>query len=162
MHSGARAEGPYGKCTVSGHIDHGPANARDYRVVYGDGLNATVSETDLVPAPVGADDTLTARLLGGRSDPYALFSARHRLLVAINRCNRQVGGLRALLASRIDLHPHQAFVAGTVILDPVRRYVLADEVGLGKTIEAGIILHDLLSRRPDARVLVLTPGPLTR
>jgi ATP-dependent helicase HepA len=162
LHSGARAEGPYGKCTVSGHIDHGPANARDYRVVYDEGLNATVSETDLVPAPVGADDTLTARLLGGRSDPYALFSARHRLLVSINRFNRQVGGLRALLASRIDLHPHQAFVAGTVILDPVRRYVLADEVGLGKTIEAGIILHDLLSRRPDARVLVLTPGPLTR
>ena len=82
--------------------------------------------------------------------------------MALVRFNRQVGGLRALLASRIDLYPHQAFVAGTVILDPVRRYILADEVGLGKTIEAGIILHDLLSRRPDARVLVLTPGTLTR
>lgn len=32
----------------------------------------------------------------------------------------------------------------TVLRDPMRRYILADEVGLGKTIEAGIILHDLL------------------
>ncbi len=162
LHPGARAKGPFGECTISGQIDNGPSQARDYRVVYEDGLHATVSECDLLPAAVGASDSLSARLLGGRADPYALFSARHRLMVAINRSNRQVGGLRALLASRIDLHPHQAFVAGTVILDPVRRYILADEVGLGKTIEAGIILHDLLSRRPDARVLVLTPGPLTR
>jgi ATP-dependent helicase HepA len=102
------------------------------------------------------------RFLDGWTDPYAVFAARYRLLTALTRFNRQVGGLRALLASRIELHPHQAFVAGTVILDPIRRYILADEVGLGKTIEAGIILHDLLSRQPNARVLVLTPGPLTR
>lgn len=162
LHVGARAEGPYGKCSISGYAEGDASDERTYRIAYDDGLNALASESDLLPAPIGADDTLAARLLSGRTDPYALFSARHRLAVAINRCNRQVGGLRALLASRIDLHPHQAFVAGTVILDPVRRYILADEVGLGKTIEAGIILHDLLSRRPDARILILTPGPLTR
>jgi 15-cis-phytoene desaturase len=90
-----------------------------------------------MPLPASQTDSLSNRLLEGRADSYAVFSARHRLLIALGRFNRQVGGLRALLASRIDLHPHQAFVAGTVILDPVRRYILADEVGLGKTIEAG-------------------------
>ncbi|MHC2088763.1 SNF2-related protein [Methylobacterium sp. CM6244] len=62
----------------------------------------------------------------------------------------------------MDLHPHQAFVAGTVVLDHRRRYILADEVGLGKTVEAGVVIHDLLSRNPRARVLVLAPGPLVR
>jgi hypothetical protein len=60
------------------------------------------------------------------------------------------------------LRPHQAFVAGTVILDPRRRYILADEVGLGKTIEAGIVIHDLLAQKPDAKILILCPGALTQ
>jgi len=162
LHAGALATCAHGQCAINALVDSDEAGPRHYRVIYEDGLGATVSEVELLPLPASLTDSLPARLLQGRTDPYALFSARHRLLVALTRFNRQVGGLRALLASRIDLHPHQAFVAGTVILDPVRRYILADEVGLGKTIEAGIILHDLLSRRPDARVLVLTPGSLTR
>jgi ATP-dependent helicase HepA len=56
--------------------------------------------------------------------------------------------------------PHQAYVAGVVLLDRQQRYILADEVGLGKTIEAGIVIHDLLLRKPDARILVLCPGSL--
>lgn len=162
LHAGALAIGPQGQCVINALVNGDEVGPRRYRVIYEDGLSAAVSEIELLPLPASLTDSLPARLLQGRTDPYALFSARHRLLVALTRFNRQVGGLRALLASRIDLHPHQAFVAGTVILDPVRRYILADEVGLGKTIEAGIILHDLLSRRPDARILVLTPGPLTR
>lgn len=163
LRSGALAIGPHGQCVIGTSIEGDPAGPRQYRITYAeDGLGANVSEIELLPLPASLTDSLPNRLLEGRADGYAVFSARHRLLIALARFNRQVGGLRALLASRIDLHPHQAFVAGTVILDPVRRYILADEVGLGKTIEAGIILHDLLSRRPDARVLILTPGPLTR
>lgn len=163
LHVGVRAMGPHGQCSINGLAKSDPSGPRHYRITYEvDGLGATVSEIELLPLPLSLIDSLPNRLLGGRTDKYTVFAARHRLLVALARFNRQVGGLRALLASRIDLHPHQAFVAGTVILDPVRRYILADEVGLGKTIEAGIILHDLLSRRPHARVLVLTPGPLTR
>lgn len=163
LRSGALAIGPHGQCAIESMIESESAGPQYYRISYvEDGLRATVSEIELLPLPASLTDSLTNRLLEGRTDQYAVFSARHRLLISLGRFNRQVGGLRALLASRIDLHPHQAFVAGTVILDPVRRYILADEVGLGKTIEAGIILHDLLSRRPEARVLILTPGPLTR
>lgn len=160
---GTPAIGPNGKCSIDRRIDGTDAGPYSYRIIYEDtGLAANHQETELLPLPVTAEDTLQARLLEYRTDRYALFAARHRLLVALGRYNRQVGGLHALLSSRVDLHPHQAFVAGTVILDPVRRYILADEVGLGKTIEAGIIIHDLLSRRPDARVLVLTPPSLAR
>lgn len=163
LHSGALAIGPHGQCTISGIVGADPSGPKQYRIAYEeDGLSAIVSEVELLPLPASLTDSLDNRLLEGRTDPYSVFGARHKLMVALARYNRQVGGLRALLASRIDLHPHQAFVAGTVILDPVRRYILADEVGLGKTIEAGIILHDLLSRQPNARILILTPGPLTR
>ncbi len=58
--------------------------------------------------------------------------------------------------------PHQAFVAGVVLMDIHKRYILADEVGLGKTIEAGIVIHDLLSQKPDARVLIVCPGSLVQ
>jgi ATP-dependent helicase HepA len=53
-------------------------------------------------------------------------------------------------------------VAGVVTGDWRRRYILADEVGLGKTIEAGIVIHDLLLQKPDARVLVICPGELAQ
>ena len=163
LRPGALAMGPDGRCSVDAALDGDETGPRRYRVIYDEGgLSATLSEIEIVPLPASLTDSLPNRLVEGRTDPFATFLARHQLLIALARFNRQVGGLRALLASRIDLHPHQAFVAGTVVLDPVRRYILADEVGLGKTIEAGIILHDLLSRRPDARVLVLAPGPLTR
>ncbi len=72
------------------------------------------------------------------------------------------GGLGALLSSRIALLPHRAYVAGVVLLDRQQRYLLADEVGLGKTVEAGIVIHDLLARQPDARVLILCPGALVQ
>ena len=161
--AGSLAIGPHGHCAINGMTQSDGVGPRHYRITYKDDrLGATVSEIELYPLPAGLTDSLQSRLLQGRADPYFLFAASERLLGALARFNRQVGGLRALLASRIDLHPHQAFVAGTIILDPIRRYILADEVGLGKTIEAGIVVHDLLSRRPDARVLVLAPGPLTR
>lgn len=164
LSTGDLAIGPRGACDIVHAL---PAENSDEPLLYSvtyreDGLAARVSEVALTPLAQGLGDSLERRLREGRVDPYALFHARHKLLIALSRMNRQVGGLHALLASRVDLHPHQAFVAGTVILDPIRRYILADEVGLGKTIEAGIILHDLLARRSDARILILTPGPLCR
>ena len=165
---GDQAIGPRGLCEVIRQPSLGKATGQPsppyiYPITYKeDGLAATVSELELMPLGVSHNDTLQSRLLQGRTESYLQFAARHKLMNALSRLNRQVGGLRSLLAGRLDLHPHQAFVSGTIVLDPIRRYILADEVGLGKTIEAGVVIHDLLSRRPEARVLVLTPGPLCR
>ena len=46
------------------------------------------------------------------------------------------------------------------MLDDKQRYLLADEVGLGKTIEAGLIIHDFITRNKDSKILILTPGAL--
>jgi ATP-dependent helicase HepA len=70
-------------------------------------------------------------------------------------------GLTGLISAPVELHPHQIEVINRVLTDPVQRYLLADEVGLGKTIEAGIILRQHILDRPTLhRVLVIAPESL--
>ena len=66
-------------------------------------------------------------------------------------------GLSGVLSSRVELHRHQVETAKRILEDPIARYLLADEVGLGKTIETGFIIRQFLLDNADGRVLVLTP-----
>ncbi|NYG07750.1 ATP-dependent helicase HepA [Phycicoccus badiiscoriae] len=66
-------------------------------------------------------------------------------------------GMSAVLSSCIELHSHQVETAWRVLQDPVQRYLLADEVGLGKTIEAGIIIRQMLLDKPQLRVQLILP-----
>ncbi|HJZ38176.1 MAG TPA: SNF2-related protein, partial [Solirubrobacterales bacterium] len=66
-------------------------------------------------------------------------------------------GSRALSSSAIALYDHQFAVVGRVLSDPVRRFLLADEVGLGKTIEAGMIIRQQLLDQPTSTVRVIAP-----
>jgi len=156
---------PRGSCVVTQAPRPGAGHVwtpQEYSVIYADGLRATVTELELTPLGSRQTKTLVGALSAYHAHSFSEFSARERLIRAMDRMRQQAGGLRALLSSRFDLRPHQAFVAGAVILDHRRRYILADEVGLGKTIEAGIVIHDLLAAKPDARVLILAPGALAR
>jgi len=70
-------------------------------------------------------------------------------------------GISALLSSSIELEPHQVDVIRRVLTDHSQRYLLADEVGLGKTIEAGIVIRQtVLDDLRQHRVLVLVPRAL--
>lgn len=152
-----------GLCVVQRILDHtGNGAPFEYEVLYDDGLSATVTELELTPLPQEPSTELHDQLGNLEIQSYNIFRARESLLYAYAGLLREGRGLRALLSSRIDLRPHQAYVAGVVLLDNVRRYLLADEVGLGKTIEAGIIIHDLLAQKPDAKVLILCPSALTQ
>ncbi|MSR09288.1 MAG: hypothetical protein EXR82_07125 [Gammaproteobacteria bacterium] len=71
-------------------------------------------------------------------------------------------GLSGLLSASIWLLPHQVEVVRRVLEDPIQRYLLADEVGLGKTIEAGCILRQHLIDNPEDHALVLCPSPLVQ
>jgi ATP-dependent helicase HepA len=53
-------------------------------------------------------------------------------------------GLGGILSAAVEIHDHQIGTARRVLSDPIPRYLLADEVGLGKTIEAGMVLRQLL------------------
>jgi superfamily II DNA or RNA helicase len=70
------------------------------------------------------------------------------------------GSLRAARTARIDLLPHQLEPALAILRGLGTRLLLADEVGLGKTIQAGLIVSELLARGSIDRVLVLTPPGL--
>ncbi|MBI2572844.1 DEAD/DEAH box helicase family protein [Candidatus Woesearchaeota archaeon] len=65
-----------------------------------------------------------------------------------------------LYQDKIKLLPHQTRTALHVLNNFSYRALLADEVGLGKTIEAGMIIKELLSRKLVKKVLILTPATL--
>ena len=69
-------------------------------------------------------------------------------------------GLQGLLGARTALLSHQLYVAATVGSRFSPRVLLADEVGLGKTIEAGLILTQQLHRQRAQRILILVPETL--
>ena len=74
--------------------------------------------------------------------------------------NRPPDGLEAALHARIDLLPHQLEPALAILRGMGSRVLLADEVGLGKTIQAGLVCAELLARDAIHRILVLTPAGL--
>lgn len=99
-----------------------------------------------------------ARLISGRLDRSDQFDFRHELLRRRADAQRHPGW--GVLASRIDVIPHQLRVAEVAAERRPPRLLLADEVGLGKTIEAGLIIAQQMAAGRAARVLVLVPESL--
>lgn len=71
-----------------------------------------------------------------------------------------VDGAAALTAAPIDLLPHQVVLTHRVATTAPRRFLVADEVGLGKTIETALILRELASRQELKRALMVVPAGL--
>ena len=74
--------------------------------------------------------------------------------------NETAGGVLSSLASGVIPLPHQLHVLNRALANNNIRYILADEVGLGKTIEAGMIIKELKARGLVQRVLVVCPTGL--
>lgn len=115
-----------------------------------------VPEAEIANA-VGADRP-AERLMAGQTDPAEVFELRYR--AARMRARIRASDVRGFLGGRVELIPHQFHILQEVAARQVPRVLLADEVGLGKTIEAGLILQHLLTTGRAARVLVLVPEPL--
>ncbi|MAY36134.1 MAG: RNA polymerase-associated protein RapA [Spongiibacteraceae bacterium] len=98
------------------------------------------------------------RLLSGQLDDPRLYMLRAKTLACRNRA--RAASSRGLLGARVDLIPHQFYIASQAARREHPRLLLADEVGLGKTIEAGLILHQLLLNERVGRVLILVPDSL--
>ena len=87
--------------------------------------------------------------------------ARSGFVRALVEQRAACAGMAGLFSSAIDLENHQIEVVRRVLQDPVQRYLLADEVGLGKTIEAGILIRQYVLDQPrEHRVLILVPAHL--
>jgi ATP-dependent helicase HepA len=98
------------------------------------------------------------RLFAGQFDPPKDFDLRVAALEHQHR--RRKSKVRGFLGGRIDLIPHQLYIASEVAGRLAPRVLLADEVGLGKTIEACLILHRLVLTGRAQRVLILVPESL--
>jgi ATP-dependent helicase HepA len=85
---------------------------------------------------------------------------RLRAQVARLEALRRADSLGALLSSRVHVLPHQVGAAGRILADRIPRFVLADEVGLGKTVEAGLVYAGLRQIGLAERVLVIVPEHL--
>ncbi|MCB9759496.1 MAG: hypothetical protein H6739_06620 [Alphaproteobacteria bacterium] len=89
------------------------------------------------------------------------YEGRSLLMRSVLDQRAACGGLTGLLSASLDLEAYQVRVVRAVLDDPVQRYLLADEVGLGKTIEAGAILRQYVLEHPqDHKALVLVPPHL--
>jgi len=113
-------------------------------------INFPNQQTKRVPT-----EDLRVRWARPISDPLSLVKARtvetrffhtYRTRFSQNIAHQRTAclNLRGLLSSAVEIYDHQIGAARRVLSDPIPRYLLADEVGLGKTIEAGMIIRQLL------------------
>src|SRR5215467_5233949 len=98
------------------------------------------------------------RLALGQFDSPAWFDLRITALELQHRIRKSK--VRGFIGGRIDLIPHQLYIASEVASRLSPRVLLADEVGLGKTIEACLILHRLILAGRVQRALILVPESL--
>ncbi|HET6433723.1 RNA polymerase-associated protein RapA [Dyella sp.] len=130
-------------------------DVREGLLVYrGEGREMEEGQLDDEQSVSQADD----RLIGGRTDPVAQFELR--LDALRRRAEARRSPTWGLAAARVGLVPHQLRVAGIAAARRPPRVLLADEVGLGKTIEAGMILARQLATGRASRALVLLPDTL--
>jgi ATP-dependent helicase HepA len=98
------------------------------------------------------------RLLNGQFDDPKWFDLREQCLS--HQFEHSTSSLLGFVGARVDLIPHQLHIASEVGGRHAPRVLLADEVGLGKTIEAALIIHQQLLTARAQRVLIVVPSSL--
>lgn len=105
-------------------------------------------------------ESATEALAVGMTDSPQFHDARFAVMSNLASQRAACRGFTAVLSASVRPFHHQIDVLTRVLNDPVMRFVLADEVGLGKTIEAGLIIRQLFLDQPHSRVVVCTPRTL--
>jgi ATP-dependent helicase HepA len=144
--------------SVQGRVG-GPAV---YEVDFPNRQSAFVPEAEIYTRSLRAAADPSDSLAAGGIETQYLHDRRAAALGQILRLRAAARGITGLLSASIELVPHQVDIARRVLEDPIQRYLLADEVGLGKTIEAGVIIRQRLLDDSRTQVVVLAPQPLVR
>jgi superfamily II DNA or RNA helicase len=113
-------------------------------------------ENELTSADLGARDPL--ELL--REGRYGRVDGLRQLLTHVHLAGRLANVVYAMGLTETDFYAHQYKPLLTLLDSPVNGLLIADEVGLGKTIEAGLIWTELRARYDKRRLLVVCPAML--
>ena len=127
-----------------------------YNVTNSEGIASQLCETQLSAAI--KLNRPQDRLFTAQFDPEKAYVLRHDTLNIKHKLS--TSSVNGLYGVRMSLIPHQLYIAHEVALRPSPRVLLADEVGLGKTIEAGLILHHQLTSGRAQRILIIVPDAL--
>lgn len=131
-----------------------------YEVRFPNGKMKDFSEAHLFLRPWNAPDDPAEVLAAGGAESQFLHDARLPARRTLIELKSAAQSMTALLSAGVELVPHQVAAVRRILSDPVQRYLLADEVGLGKTIEAGLVIRQRLIDDPDTEVLVAVPRHL--
>ncbi len=103
-----------------------------------------------------------AHFLAARAnDAHDFYPLREKFVNAWIKQRAACRSMSSLISSRVEIEPHQIAVACRILQDENPKYLLADEVGLGKTIQAGLVIREhVLELKRNARVLILVPQAL--
>lgn len=117
----------------------------------------TIAESALRP---NRDLDAPTKIRNGELGSYK--KLRLALVTRRNRIAHLHDDLVCLGSTRLDVLPHQVGVVHRVVTSYPHRFLLCDEVGLGKTIEAGMVLKELRTRGLAQRTLIVVPPNLVR
>jgi ATP-dependent helicase HepA len=152
----------------AGRILSGPISAEalrssedHYSVGFPNGIDALVPTSNIYVRWAHPIEDPTDYLAARITDTPFFFDGRTQIVRYLANQRASFGGLTGLASSAIELLEHQVTTVRQVLSDPIERYLLADEVGLGKTIEAGVLIRQHIIDQPgSARVLIVVPHHL--
>ncbi len=148
-------EGEGSKISITGHSEH------NHCIVYA-GIDETGAEVQIHELELDSFSQFSQpqdRLFAGQVDKNAHFELRVATQEHLHR--QQQSDSYGLAGPRIQPLSHQLYIAHQVSRRHAPRVLLADEVGLGKTIEAGLILHQQILTERVNRALIVVPETLT-
>lgn len=137
------------------------ADDRRYLVRFPNDARRLLSEDELIVRCRIPIDDPTETLALQLNETAFWHEGRSELVRYLYQQRNSASGLTGLLSSSIELVRHQVAVIRRVLSDPFPRYLLADEVGLGKTIEAGVLIRQFVLDDPQAHdTLIIVPFSL--
>ncbi|MGB1250862.1 MAG: SNF2-related protein [Candidatus Promineifilaceae bacterium] len=151
----------WGRILVTVSDSHIQDTFANYFVEIG-GKVIILSEDELLVASHRQDVNPYYQLLDYEFHHPSFQAERDVLIESYAELTSATFGLQDLVGSRVMLLSHQADVIATVLADKTCRYILADEVGLGKTIEACVILKGIERQEPTLKTLIVAPLALVK
>ena len=152
------ADGMFLRCRYGGQRPNDK-----HLVIVRQGENIEVSANDLYCLNLAPGQSLSpSEFLAARSNdaPY-FFPFREKFTSAYVEQRSACRSIAAIPSSSVEFEPHQLAVVRRILQDDVQKYLLADEVGLGKTIEACLVIREhVLENKASSNIIIAVPASL--